>query len=95
MQCVMRVCVWFKKYDITKVKKQTNKTNRRVEPKRNASSLTRYASSEGHKGDGVDAVLEVNEASEMAGHVSDDSGTHAHRGNGDHEGGISISNTFT
>ena len=89
----MRVCVWFKKKDITKVKNK--QTNRRVEPKRNVSSLTRYASSEGHKGDGVDAVLEVNEAAEMAGHVSDDSGTYAHRGNGDHEGGITIGNTFT
>ena len=87
--------MWFKKKDITITKVKNKQTNRRVEAKRNASSLTRYASSEGHKGDGVDAVLEVNEAAEMAGHVSDDSGTHAHRGDGDHEGGITIGNTFT
>ena len=63
-----------------------------VEP---AVYLTRYAGAEGHEGDGVDAVLEVNEAAEMAGHVSDDSGTHAHSSDGDHEGGITIGNTFT
>ena len=57
--------------------------------------LTRHGGSQGDEGDGVDAVLEVNEAAEMAGNVSDDSGTHAHSSDGDHEGGISISNTFT
>ena len=56
--------------------------------------LTRYAGAEGHEGDGVDAVLEVNEAPEMAGNVSDDGCAEPDSGDGDHEGGISVGNAW-
>ena len=53
---------------------------------------TRNWGAQSHKGNGVDTILEVNEASEMAGNVTNDSRTQTHRGDGDHEGGITIEN---
>ena len=53
---------------------------------------TRNWGAQSHEGNGIDTILEVNEASEMAGNVTDDSGTQTHRGDGDHEGGITIEN---
>ena len=53
---------------------------------------TRHASSQSHEGNGVDTILEVNEAAEMAGNVTNDRGAQTHRGDGYHEGGITIGN---
>ena len=53
---------------------------------------TRNWGAQSHKGNGVDTILEVNEAAEMAGNVTNDSRTQAHRGDGAHEGGIAIEN---
>ena len=55
--------------------------------------LTRHGGSQGDEGDGVDAVLEIDEATEMSSNVSDDSGTETNGGDGDDEGGISVGNS--
>ena len=55
---------------------------------------TRNWGAQSHEGNGVDTILEVNEAAEMAGHVTDDSGTQTHRGDGYHEGGIAVGNAW-
>ena len=54
--------------------------------------LTRNWGAKSHEGNGVDTILEVNEAAEMAGNVTNDRGAQTHRGDGYHEGGITIGN---
>ena len=56
--------------------------------------LTRYASSKGNKTDGVDTILEVNEAAEMAGNVSDNGSDSSNGGNGNDECGVSVENSL-
>ena len=55
---------------------------------------TRNWGAQSHEGNGVDAVLEVNEAAEMAGNVSDDGGAEPDSSDGDHEGGIAVGNAW-
>ena len=49
---------------------------------------TGHRGAESDKGDGVDTVLEVDEAAEVSGHVTDDGSAHANSGDGHHEGGV-------
>ncbi len=56
--------------------------------------LTRYASSKGNKTDGVDTILEVNEAAEMASNVANDGSDHPDGGNGNDECGVSVENSL-
>ena len=53
---------------------------------------TGYRSAESHKGNGVDGVLEEDEAAQMASDVTNDSGTKTNHGNRNHEAGISVGN---
>ena len=54
--------------------------------------LTRYAGSQGNETNGVDAILEVNEAAKMTSDVSDDSSDQSNGGNRNNEGGVSVGN---
>ena len=56
--------------------------------------LTRYASSKGNETDGVDTILEVNEAAEMAGNVSDNGSDQTDGGNGNDECRVSVHNSL-
>ena len=53
---------------------------------------TGYRSAESHKGNGVDGVLEEDEAAQMASDVTNDSSTKPNHGNRNHEAGISVGN---
>ena len=56
------------------------------------SLSTRNAGSQSNEGDRVDAVLEVDEAAEMAGNVADHGGAGADHEDGNDKGGVSIVN---
>ena len=47
--------------------------------------FTRHWGSEGYKCNSINRVLQEDEAAEMAGNISDQSGTATNHGNGDHE----------
>ena len=55
--------------------------------------LTRYGGSQSDEGNGVDAILEVDEASKMSSHVSDDGSTQTDGSNGNNECGITLSDS--
>jgi len=50
----------------------------------------RHRGSQSDEGDGVDAILEIDEATEMTGDVSNDGGTDTNGSDGDDEGGVSV-----
>ena len=56
--------------------------------------LTRYASSKGYETDGVDTILEVNEAAQVASDISDHGSDNSDGGNRNDEGGVSVSNAL-
>ena len=56
--------------------------------------LTRYASSKGNETDGVDTILEVNEAAQVASDISDHGSDNSDGGNRNDEGGVSVSNAL-
>ena len=56
------------------------------------SLSTRNAGSQSNEGDRVDAVLEVDEAAEMAGNVADHGGAGADHEDGNDKGGVAIVN---
>ena len=47
---------------------------------------------QGDKADGIDTILEVNEAAQMAGDISDHGSDQSDGGNGNDEGGVSVEN---
>ena len=47
--------------------------------------VTRNWSAEGYKRDSINRILQEDEAAEMAGNISNHSGTATNHGNGDHE----------
>ena len=53
---------------------------------------TRHAGSQGDEGDGIHAVLEIDEASEMTGDVTDDSSVATDEENGYHKSWITLVN---
>ena len=53
--------------------------------------LTRYGGSQSNEGNGVDTILEVDEATKMSGNVSDDSSTQTDGSDGNNECGITLS----
>ena len=52
--------------------------------------FTRNTSSQGNESNGIDGVLEIDEAPEVTSNISDDCCAHANHGNGDDETGISV-----
>ena len=53
--------------------------------------VTGNRSSKGHESNGVDGIFEVDEASEMAGDITNDSSTNTDHGNGHHKTRIAFS----
>ena len=56
--------------------------------------LTRHGGSKSDKGNGVDTILEVNEATEMSSNVSNDGSTDTDSGDGDDKGGVSVEDSY-
>jgi len=54
----------------------------------------RYASSKGNETDGVDTILEVNEAAQVASDISDHGSDNSDGGNRNDEGGVSVGNAL-
>ena len=52
--------------------------------------LTRHRGSQSDEGDGIDAILEIDEATKMTGDVSNDGSTETNGSDGDDEGGVSV-----
>ena len=55
-----------------------------------ANYYTGYGGAKSHKGNGVDAVLQVNEAAKMTSHITDDSCASTDGTDGDHKGRVSV-----
>ena len=56
--------------------------------------FTRHWGSEGYKRDSINRVLQEDEAAEMAGNISNHSGTATNHGNGDDEGRVATINSW-
>ncbi len=52
---------------------------------------TRYAGPQGDECNGIDRVLEIDEAAEVTGDVADDGCAHSDHSNGDDEAGVAVS----
>jgi len=58
------------------------------------SIFTRNRGSQGYKGDCIDGILEKDEASEMAGDVTDDSSVATDKQDRDNKGGVTIEDSL-
>ena len=54
---------------------------------------TRYASSQSHKGNGIDRVLKKDEATKMAGNVTNDCSADSNAANGYNKAGVTVANS--
>ena len=54
---------------------------------------TRHTGAKGNKGDSVDRILKVNEATQVAGNIANDSSADTNHADGDKEAGIAYSNS--
>ena len=59
-----------------------------------SNSFTGYTSSKRHKSNGVDGVLEENEASEMPGNITNDGSIQTNHEDGSNKGWIPVHQTF-